>query len=227
MKKIVFLTIMLVSALTMAAQEIKSDIAGEFSKVNFTGKLDVVLIKSSSNAIDIKLHNADVDKISWNVKNGELNVKLKANTQKTSSADVKIYYKDINAIKTTNAKVKASDTVEKGIFSISASNGGVISLDVDTKDLTVQADGNSAIMIAGDTDYLNVDANSKSKVDARNLEALSVNAKARYASEIFVWATDKLDATAGTNSNIYYKEMPEVLKVSEKMMGTVGQFNLQ
>ncbi|MCD7962184.1 MAG: DUF2807 domain-containing protein [Rikenellaceae bacterium] len=226
MKKITFLVLLMASVLTLSAQKVNYTNADEFNKIVLSGKINATLVQSDKNSFDMELFNTDVNKADWGVKNGTLTIKLKTNTQKESYAEVTIYYKNVNELEIIKSKVSFDEVVDNGIFKVSVSSGGNLSMEVDTKDLSVSADGNSAVMISGDTEYLNIDANAKSKVDARSLEAKSATVRSRFGAEVFVWGTDKLDATSGSSGVIYYKGNPEVLKVSEKMMGSVEQFSL-
>lgn len=226
MKKIILAAIMLVTCTGLGAQEIKTENLGDFNKISVSGKLNVTLENTGSSSMEIVLHNTDISKLEWSIKNGVLSVRLKPTTQKDSSADVKISYKNLNEISVIGAKAGFKDVVDNGIFSASVSNGGSLRLEVATKDVTIKADGNSALMIAGETDYLDIEANMKSKADARDLTAKSATAKARNGAEIFVNGTDKLDAVSGTSSAIYYKGDPEVLKMKTRMMGVIEQYSL-
>ncbi|MCC8088087.1 MAG: DUF2807 domain-containing protein [Rikenellaceae bacterium] len=226
MKKLIFVAVLLVSVLALSAQEIKSDNLQDFNQITLSGTINATLVQSDRNALEMTLVNTEINKVDWNVKNGNLSIRLKSNSQKESRAEVTIYYKNINELNLVKARATFEEFVDNGIFKVNLSSGANLSMEVDTKDLTIVAEGNSNAIIEGDTEYLNIDANSKSKIDARNLEAKSATVRSRFGAEIFVWGTDKLDATSGSSAVIYYKGTPEVLKVSEKMLGSVEQFSL-
>ena len=225
MKRVLAILSLLCLHPALRGQDIKSENLPDFHRVALTGKLSVVLSPSDHNAIEIKLINSDLSKIDWSIKEEKLNIRLKPSTQKESSEEDRIYYRNLRAVEASGANVRLDSVITESLFSLSSAGGATIQGAFDTKDLTVSAEGNSALMLEGTTLYLTVRAMSKAKVDARNLEARTATVTAQMGAEAFVWGTEKLDAHAGSNGVVYYKGDPEILKVTEKMMGTVEQFS--
>lgn len=227
MKRVSLFFAMLFLLHAVAAQDIKSENLQNFSKVLLSGKMNVTLEKSDSNSIEIKLINSDISKVDWSIKSSLLTIRLRPTPLNDSgSADVKIYYTDITAIDVrSGANVRFANAVDYEIFTASINSGANLAFEFNGSDLTVNAEGNSAANIKGTTDYLTVKATTMAKVDARDLQAKSVIAATSINSEIFVWGTEKLDAKAVTNSVIYYKGTPPILKTKGQLMGTVEQFS--
>ncbi len=225
MKRFLITAFLLAGFTAARAQDISSTNLPDINEIVLTGKMNVVLKESDKNGFEIRLVNTDPKKVVWTCNEGKLDIKLKANTQKQGSADVVVYYKRITSAKISGASARFESPITVGIFHLNVSNGATVSGEFATKDLAVQAEGNSATTLSGETDYLTLKANSKAKVDARALEARSAIVSSQFGAEVFVWGTEKLDATAGSNSVIYYKGTPEIFKMAEKTLGTVEQFS--
>ena len=225
MKKTLLIAVAWIGTLGLSAQDILSNNPGEFSQLSLSGKMNVVLVEGDRNSFEVTLHQAEPDRFSWSVSDGKLNMRLRTNTQKESSADVKITYTKLNLLEVSGASVRCENALTGGIFSLTVNNGGNATVEVQAKDVTVQADGNSAATLSGQTLYLNIGANSKAKVDARVLEARAATVSTQFGAEVFVWGTEKLDAKAGSSSVIYYKGTPEIFKQSSSLMGSVEQFS--
>ena len=225
MKKILLIIAGWAGCLGLSAQDIVSNNLGEFDRISLTGKMNVVLVQGDRNSFEVTLHNAEADRFSWTVSNGKLNLRLRANTQRESSADVKITYNGVNALEVSGASVRGENTFTGDIFTLTVNNGGNATVSTQSKDVTVQADGNSAATLSGKTLYLSINANSKAKIDARALEARAAFVSTQLGAEVFVWGTEKLDARAGSNSIIFYKGTPELFKKSTSLMGSIEQFS--
>lgn len=225
MKKTLLIALLGLLSLKVTAQDIVSHDLGDFNQIVLSGKMNVTLVEGDRNSFEVKFHNTTGDRFTWNVTDGKLNLRLRINTQREGSADVRITYKKLDGLDVSQASVRAEEAVESDIFTLKAANGANIVLESQSKDLTVNADGNSAVTLSGETLYLTINANSKAKIDARALQARSAIVATQFNAEVFVWGTEKLDAKAGSNSVIFYKGTPEIFKTSTSMAGSVEQFS--
>jgi len=225
MKKIGLIAVLLLGSTGLFAQEITAGNLGEFNQIVLTGKMNVVLVEGEQTGIEVILHNTEAERFSWSVSESKLNVRLKPNTQRDGTADVKITYKRLNALDVASSSVRNENTISSGIFDLKVANGANVTLQAEAKDITVSADGNSATTLTGNTLYLNISANSKAKIDARAMEARAAFVSTQLGAEVFVWGTEKLEAKAGSNSVIYYKGTPEIFKPTTNLMGSVEQFS--
>ena len=225
MKKILLSAALCLASLGLAAQNVVSHNLSDFNQIVLSGKMNVVLEPGDRNSLEVTLHNTEADRFSWNIGDGKLNLRLRANTQRDVSADVRIVFKRLNALEVSGASVRGESPVTDGIFALRISNGGHVTLETRSKDVSVQADGNSAATLSGETLYLDIRANSKAKIDARALQTRSAIVTAQFNAEVFVWATERLEAKANSNSVVYYKGTPEIYRPSTATMGSVEQFS--
>jgi len=225
MKKFALLTALMATCWGLTAQEIITHKLNDFNQISLNGNLNVVLVPGEENSFEVTLHNTDADRFSFSTTDGKLALRLKANTRQQASADVKIIYKKIDLLDVISSSVRGEGAIVSDLFELKTGNGANVTIEVNAKDLSVTADGNSAASISGKTPYLNIAATSKSKVDARGVEARSAQVTSTLNGEVFVWATERLEAKAGSNAVIFYKGTPEIFKQSTNLMGSIEQFS--
>lgn len=225
MKKIVLLTAVLLCVLGASAQEVVSYSLSDFNQLVLTGKMNVVLEPGDENKFELTLHNTEAERFTWNTADGKLSLRLRANTRQEGSADVRVTYKHIDGIDAVSSSVRAEGPVVSDIFELKVANGANVTLETQSKDVTVTADGNSAATVSGSTLYLHINATAKSKIDARRMEARAATVNAQLNAEVFVWGTERLEAKAGSNAVIFYKGTPEIFKQTTNLMGSIEQFS--
>lgn len=225
MKKILLLVFFCTASLGLAAQNIVSHTVSDFNQLSISGKMNVIIEQGDENKFEVSLTDVETDKFSWTLSDKKLVLKLKANTRKDAVVDVKVTYKSLNGIHVTTASVRAENETDSGIFNIKLNNGAHLNMTINAKDITMSSDGNSAATLAGETLYLNIHANARSKIDARALEARSAIVTSQFGSEIFVWGTERLEAKAANNSVVYYKGTPEIFKPGNNTLGSIEQFS--
>ncbi|MCD8185927.1 MAG: DUF2807 domain-containing protein [Rikenellaceae bacterium] len=225
MKKLVLLTAVFLCAGAATAQEVVSHKLNDFNQISLNGTLNVVLEQGEENSFEVTLHNTDADRFTWSTTDRKLALRLRANTRQQASADVKIIYKQIDALDVVSSSVRTENPIQSDLFELKLANGANVTIGVQAKDFTVHAEGNSAASLSGNTLYLHISAASKSKIDARGVESRSAVVNSTLNGEVFVWATERLEAKAGSNSVIFYKGIPEIFKQSTNLMGSIEQFS--
>lgn len=206
------------------AQELSLN-PGKFDRIELAGKMNVVLVEGSVGSVEATLHNTESDYFSCSVTGGRLQVRLRPDPQRTGTADVKIVCPKIDRLDVSAASVSNKGVVTADLFELKTANGARAAIQTDSPDITVSADGNSSVSLTGSTLYLNIEAGSKARVDARALEARAATVSVQIGAEVFVWGTEKLDAKAGTGAVIYYKGTPRIFKPSTSLGGSVEQFS--
>ena len=215
MKKILFTLAILLAAGSVSAQNlIQNENLPDFTGISLSGNLNVELIPSATNAIDVQLYDSDVKKFTWNLtNNGVLSVTLRPTVGQKARADVRIYYKGtLQNISAMDAKLTAKEDVVSSLFKISLSGGANASMSVDADDVEIDATANSVLVMSGVTKYVAVRATERSKVDTRKLEAVAAEAEAVTGGEIYVFASERIVANARNASTIYYAGNPTIVK---------------
>lgn len=213
-KLLVLLAMITVSASATAQNIIQNENLSDFHSVSLSGNLNVELIASTNNAIDVQLYDSDVKKFSWSINNnGVLSLVLRPTVGTKARADVRIYYKGgLQSLSVSDAKLTVNEKIVAAMFKVAVSGGGNASLILESEDVEVDATANSAVQISGTTKYLSVRATERSKVDTRGLKAVAGEAEAVTGGEIYIYASERLVATARNASTIYYAGNPTIVK---------------
>lgn len=217
MKRLIVLAVMSFAFANLSAQhKIQSDRVDEFSEVSFSGNMKVELIKSDKNSIDIDL-NADISKFKWTQNNGVVNVTLRP----SGDAVVKLYYsKPLTSISISGGELTAPEAIESDMLKVSSGSGAKVKLDVKSFDIEIDAGGNSAVVLAGESKYITVKAGEKSKVNILDLDGVAVTADASLGAEIHLKVEERLEANAKTGATIFYKGSPSIFKDKSSKMST-------
>lgn len=229
MKKLLLLIAFALFAAGAGAQSrqtVKGLDLDKFSVVNLSGKMNVKLIPSGQDSISIVLHDADLEKLKWGVSKGELSVSLKMPGNQKGRADVVIYLSRWpKTISMSGGELIVPDTMSANMPSFVISGGCKLSAVVDCIDLELSISGNSTANITGIAKYSTITAWESSKVDCRQLQAVSVTAEASTGAEIFLWATERAVMTAKTGASIFFRGNPTIRKESLSKIGLGATIN--
>lgn len=234
MKKIILLTIttLSLSLTTLFAQIAKEVNVGDFNTLEVQGNITVTITGQDTNNFSYKLpENADPSFFEWENKSGVLILKLKnplsigRNKPVKPSAEVTISNTNLVAIKmSSDAKILSSSTIKANAFELTASSSANIALDLDVKDLEINATTSSKITLTGKVEYLTIKATSTAYVNTITMECQIADITTSTSAECYATSIKRFEAKARTNSNIFYKGTPEIVKVSESSLGGIEHF---
>lgn len=217
------LAAMLAAVCTGYAQKIVStNNLSDFNKIELTGRLQVELLHADEAGVEVTLHNAEENKLDWGINNGVLSVRLKPGGGQDVSADVKIVYENLAALKISGASVAVTNTIESPMLDLNVSGGATVKADVATSDLKVNVSGNSVLDLTGSTKYFNLTANTKSTVDSRSMKAEDVTVKAANAASVYVFSSERIDINSTTTASVFYKGNPGIVRQKKSMGGDIN-----
>ncbi len=228
MKKYLIVCIWLLSATYTWAQQTVESKTSDFSKLNLSGNIEVTLIKAETPAIKAEIIDASSDKFEWQVQDEELTIRLKQvvaigkDTPKPF-AKVVVYYTVLSDIRCTGTTLLNEGTLIADVLNITASSKANIAILTECRDVTVEAT-NSKVTVNGKTEFLTVKANTGSSVNTVTMTCQNANISTATNAECFATAIERFEAKATTNSNIYYKGAPEIIKKTESSLGKVQSF---
>ncbi len=214
------LAINLLSGVLLFGQTIRN--VNDFAALSVSGDINVELIKSTSPKIEIKMIKGQESDLSTEVSSGELKVKIKNNSwgKNGAKADVKIYYVNIQEIKTSaGCKLSSKEPLNASNLAIDASSGSNVSLDIVGSKVNVGASSGSSINLIGTCDKGKFDSSSGARINASGCNIKSVDADASSGSHIDVWATESIDADSSSGGMVKYKGEPKNKKLSANMSG--------
>ena len=198
MKKIIF---GLFVVLSQVAYSQTSKNFGDFNSVKAYDRINVTLVKSSENRVEIK--GDDVEIVN---KNGELKIRMiPTKIMQGDKVFVTVYYEDIDEIQASQGSKISSEDLESKKLSITSNEGSVLNLYVDTHLLNVKANSGGIINISGTAETQDVLVNSGASYNGEDLksEVASVTANAGGTAEIYASKTINATTRAGGNIEVY------------------------
>ena len=215
MKHATLLFAFLVTFFSFSQNEIKRDL-GDFHKIQTYDLLKVNLIKSDVNKVVIsgQYGNSVVVKN----KNGELKLRMGVE-KRLSGAETKIdlYYKSIYRLEAKEGSfVFSKDTVSEPSLFIKSESGAIISLKINTPDITSKALSGGKITLSGNATHSEIDAYTGGQVNAKNLysQTTKVFIKAGGVVDVYTTSLLELDLKAGGEANIHYKTSKIIEKIT-------------
>ncbi len=185
---------------------------GPFNEVHAGKGINVTLIKGDKENIRIEIENADPTDVITDLKGRKLNIKLKTKIFKDLSVMVYVTYKDILAIDASSgAFIQSDGVITAENLELNAGTGSSLVLEIDTKNVSSSL-SSSKIELVGKTEFQKVSANTGAKYIADKLESNEAYAKSYTGANVWLKASDKLDAKANTTGKVTYVGNPKKLE---------------
>lgn len=201
MKKIIF------GFLIVFAQLAYSQITknfGDFNSVKAYDRINVTLVKSSENKVEISGDDSDVEIVN---KNGELKIRMiPTKIMQGDKVSVTVFYENLNEIQASQgSKITSEDAVESGILNITSNEGSILNLKIEADILNAKTNSGGIINISGTAKTQDVLVNSGANFNGRNLksEVTSVTTNAGGNADVYASKTVTATNRAGGNINVY------------------------
>lgn len=201
MKKIVFGFLVVLS---QVAYSQTSKNFGDFSSVKAYDRINVKLVKSSENKVEISGDDSDVEIVN---KNGELKIRMiPTKIMQGDKVSVTVFYENLNEIQASQgSKITSEDAVENGILNITSNEGSILNLKIEADILNAKTNSGGIINISGIAKKQDVLVNSGANFNGRNLksEVTSVTTNAGGNADVYASKTVTATNRAGGNINVY------------------------
>ena len=201
MKKIVFGFFVVLS---QVAYSQTSKNFGDFSSVKAYDRINVTLVKSSENKVEISGDDSDVEIVN---KNGELKIRMiPTKIMQGDKVSVTVFYENLNEIQASQgSKITSEDSVENGILNITSNEGSILNLKIEADILNAKTNSGGIINISGTAKTQDVLVNSGANFNGRNLksEVTSVTTNAGGNADVYASKTVTVTNRAGGNINVY------------------------
>lgn len=197
----------------------------DFHKLKASGPFKIHLIKGESTKLEAKFSGIEASKLKWGVKDGVLSLQMNVGfTQREASVDINIYYKTLDEIDTEGVNLTNEGNLEsKSLILIMGGSVSRANMKLAIGDLEIRASGKTNIKVEGEAEYLAIKGSLGANVNTMFMNATNANISATGGSEVYVWATKRLEARAVSGGVIYYRGNPEILKTSKSLGGIVKQ----
>ena len=201
MKKIVFGFFVVLS---QVAYSQTSKNFGDFSSVKTYDRINVTLVKSSENKVEISGDDSDVEIVN---KNGELKIRMiPTKIMQGDKVSVTVFYENLNEIQASQgSKITSEDAVENGILNITSNEGSILNLKIEADILNAKTNSGGIINISGTAKTQDVLVNSGANFNGRNLKSEVTSVTTNAGGNADVYASKTITATnrAGGNINVY------------------------
>ncbi|MEL1246046.1 head GIN domain-containing protein [Flavobacterium sp. DGU11] len=195
---------------------------GEFSTVKAFDQIDVLLIKSKENKVEIS--GSRKDDVEIVTKNDELKIRMKlTKLLKGDEISVTVYYTgNIDHVEASEgARVASQDLFKATSFELNAKEGAEIKLKLDVKKLKSKASSGGILSVDGSAANHDVVITSGGILNATNLEtsqtAISINA----GGEANINASEYVDAKTRAGGDIKIYGNPKQVDKKQVIGGTI------
>lgn len=212
------------SAIT--AQESVERSLSDFEKLRISGKIDAKLVPGDENKIYLESEEIDLEKISTEIENGKLTVKMLSKLFKNPSAVARITYTSLTTIEAlADANVSFDKPLKQDTLNIEASSGAKVTLDIESKMLNIKNFQGGQTLIKGKTDKLHAFINTGGILSATDLECEEANMRLNTAGKAEITVKSKLTAKVNTKADLSYFGKPEIKDVSSSLGGTISAWD--
>ncbi len=206
---------------TLSQVKIDRDL-GEFSKVAVYDGINLELVKSEENKVEITGKNTSF--VVVKNKNGDLKIRL--NLERRFSGDrtkVTLYYKTLyNIISHEGSNVFSKDTINQADLNIKANTGSTQNMLINLNTFNTTAATGANINISGKTEYHDSSVSTGAEINAENLMTTETYASATTGGVLNVSATKELEANSKLGGIINVHEKTDKITESISVGGVVN-----
>lgn len=217
-----FLTLIAFSIFSIANSQVNKDL-GEFHKVTSFDKIDVQLVKSTENRIELKGSGSEA--VELVNKNGELKIRMPLDKlMQGDNISATLYYTNIEAVEANEGSRIASKEVFTGThFDIIVKEGSEVKLELDVDKLTARSSNGSILELTGKADFTDILVNSGGKYEAEELVTKQTTITANAGGEADVNASDYVNAKVRAGGSILIYGKPKQIDQKVIAGGSIEQ----
>lgn len=193
-----------------------------FDSISASSGINVYLDSSLRNTVKIEADDNIANLVKTDVSGNELWVHMNGCIRKSRPINVYVPSKNIRQIAADSfGKIVGRSKITGDRITIDSSSAGNIEVEIDAKEIELRSSSAGEITINGTSEKLTSDASSSGRINAVDLHAKDVSAKASSAGVIKIYASDHLEADASSAGRIEYIGDPKVIDVSQSSGGVV------
>ena len=224
MKKLLSSIITLVFFNVLIAQNIQKSV-GEFTELKVFDLIEVELIKSDQDRIDISGENKEY--VSVINKNGKLKIRMKLERRFAgNNTTVALYYTNIDVIDANEgATIFSNETIKQYELDLKTQEGGKIEVPVEVKFLNVKAVSGGIVTASGKAEQEKIAINTGGVCKTKELKTESVRVAIKAGGEAEINAIEQVDINIRAGGNVYVYGDPKTVKENKALGGRVKFMN--
>lgn len=187
----------------------------DFDGIQVSGNLDVTLVNSNNNSLDVEMVKGDSDNLVTEVQGNTLVLKVKSNWfGSKTKANITVYHDGVSSMDVSaGAYVHTSDTMSGDKMSVEVSSGAKCNASVDVATLTIEISSGASSTIKGSSNKQTVEVSSGASYNGQMLESDDTSVDVSSGASAKVWANEKINAEASSGGSIQYKGDPSISNV--------------
>ena len=209
----------------ISAQKPITKTIGEFSELKVYDLINVELIKAKENKVEISGKNAS-EVVIIN-KDGTLKIRL--NIEESfdgNKTNVKLFYTAFDIIDVNEgAYVGSNELISQFEVELKAQEGGLIKLNLETKETTIKSVTGGIIELEGNTNNQTVTIGTGGVLKAENLESVNAKVAIRAGGEAYMNATELLDIKIRAGGDVFIYGNPKEVKENTALGGRIKRMN--
>ena len=200
-------------------------VTGDFKNVEVNTALDLIIEQSDKTEIIVEADDNLQKEITTKIENGVLVISCtKGNFINVSSKKITVKMPVIEGLQASSAStINANNTLKGSSLSLTSSSAGSIHVTAEYENIQLTSSSASNQTINGKAIHLETNSSSGSVLNATELLANEVVAKASSGSSISVSPIVNLKAEASSGGSISYSKTPKSIEKEEHSGGSVHQ----
>ena len=223
--KTIFTLLFISITLQIYAQNPIEKTIGEFNEVKVYDRIEVNLIKSTINKVEIT--GEDIEDVEVINKDGKLKIRMKLD--KIFNGDrtfVAVHYTKLNIIDgNEGAYISSNELIEQEYIELKSQEGAHLKIGLDVKKVDIKAVSGGIIETRGKAESQNISLNTGGVYEGKSFETQNTTVSIKAAGEADINASNYVDAKvrAGGDINIYGQ--PKTINEDTVLGGRIKRMN--
>lgn len=224
MRTFLAITLLFLSTL-LSAQNPKEKGVGDFSEIKVFDLIEVNLIKSDTNRVEIT--GEDIEDVEVINKNGKLKIRMKLdkifNGEKTFVA---VYYTKLNIIDgNEGAFISSNELITQDYIELRAQEGARLKIGLDVDKVEIRAVTGGIIETRGKANTQNITLNTGGIYEGRSFQTKNTSVNIKAAGEADVYASNEVTAKVLAGGDVFIYGNPENINERTTLGGRVKRMN--
>ena len=203
------------------AQDPISKTVGEFSELKGYDLINIKLIKSDENKVEISGKNAQ-DVVVVN-KNGKL--KIKMNLEEIfdgNDTQILLYYTNVDVIDANEgAHIYSDNTIKQYELELKAQEGGSIKLKIKVDVAEIKAISGGIVELKGKTNNQNINIGSGGIFKGEDFDSVTAKVAIRVGGEVYVNASELVDIKIRAGGDVFIYGDPNTINENRALGGRI------
>jgi Putative auto-transporter adhesin, head GIN domain len=226
MKRIIT-AFLILAVFTASAQKSEKRIIESFDKLDVYGNIEVEMILSDTESIDIFTTNIDPSEIDTEIKDKLLKIKMKSNLfDDDAKVKVVLRYKEIREISSNAAAdVNVKNIIKGDKLFVTATSGGRIKLHVELNAIDLKSYQGAHIDISGKTVLQESFVNTGGVLSGQDFSSDEVFIKMNTGGKAEIIVIKSIEANVNTGASLNYFGTPEKENIKTTLGGKINAWD--